>query len=76
MKGFLRDISRKNIVCFASNMGAHTQPTTLWTARSMNPTAPHRRNSLGKTPMRNLVDPRNLIKEEVAMCNYPLKSRN
>ena len=76
MKGFPRDAARKNIVRFASNMGVHTQPTTLRTARSMNPTAHERRTSMGRMPVENLVDPRNLIKEEVAMCNYPLKLRN
>jgi len=76
MKGFPRDVVRKNIVCFASNMGAHTWPTTLQTAVSTNPTAPQRRTSMGRMPMENLMDLRNLIKEEVAMHNYLLKSRN
>jgi hypothetical protein len=42
----------------------------------MNPTALQRRTSMGRTHMENLMDPRNLIEEEVAMHNYPLKSRN
>ena len=36
---------------------------------------PHRRNSMGRKPTEPLVDPRDLIEEEVAMRNYPLKSR-
>jgi hypothetical protein len=31
---------------------------------------------MGRMPMENLMDLRNLIKEEVAMHNYLLKSRN
>jgi len=37
---------------------------------------PHRRNSMGRKPAEPLMDPRDLIEEEVAMCDYPLKSRN
>jgi hypothetical protein len=31
---------------------------------------------MGGKPTDPLADLRDLIKEEVAMCNYPLKSRN
>ena len=30
---------------------------------------------MGRKPTEPLVDTRDLIEEEVAMCNYPLKSR-
>jgi hypothetical protein len=36
---------------------------------------PHRTNSVGRKPEEPPVDPRNLIEEQVAMHNYPLKSR-
>ena len=32
--------------------------------------------SVGRKPVEPLSVPRDLVKEEVAMCNYPLKSRN
>ena len=76
MKRLPRDVEGKTIVCFVSNMGAHTWPTTLQNARSTNPTAPQRRTSMGRMHMENLVDPRKLIKEEVAIHNYQLKLRN
>ena len=57
-------------------LGAHVPLVTLRQAGSTNPMEPHRRNSMGRKPAEPLVDPRDLIKEEVAMHNYPLKSRN
>jgi hypothetical protein len=42
----------------------------------MNPTEPQRRTSMGRMTMKILVDSRHLIKEKVAMHNYPLKMRN
>jgi len=76
MKGFLRNVAGRSIACFVKNMGAHIPPTILWTAGSMIPTELQRRTSLGRNPMEPLMDLRNLLEEEVAMCNYPLKSTN
>ena len=56
-------------------LGVHVPPVTLRQAGSTNPMEPHRRNSMGRKPTEPLVDPRDLIEEEVAMRNYPLKSR-
>ena len=57
-------------------LGAHVPPVTLRQARSTNPMEPHRRNSMGRKPVEPLMDPRDIIKEEVAMRDYPLKLRN
>ena len=57
-------------------MGAHIPPITLQTAGSMIPRGPQRRTSKGQDLLEPLVDPRDLLKEEVAMHNYPLKSTN
>jgi hypothetical protein len=51
-------------------------PIALLTAGSTNPMKPQRRTSMGKNPMEPLMNLRNLLKEEVAMCNYTLKSTN
>jgi len=75
MKGFPRDIARKNSVCFASNMRTNTRPITPRNAGTTNPMAPQRRTSMGRMLVENLMNPRNLIDEEVAMHNYPLRSR-
>jgi hypothetical protein len=40
----------------------------------MIPTGPWRRTSRGRHLMEPLVDLRDLLEEEVALCNYPLKS--
>jgi hypothetical protein len=42
----------------------------------MIPMVPLRNLSKGRNPMEPLVDPRDLLEEEVAMRNYPLKSTN
>jgi hypothetical protein len=39
-------------------------------------TETQRRTSKGRSPMEPLMDLRDLLEEEVAMCNYPLKSTN
>jgi hypothetical protein len=41
----------------------------------MNSTAPPRRTSRGRKHVVNLMDPKDLTKEEVAVGNYPLKSK-
>jgi hypothetical protein len=55
--------------------GAHTTHNTL-DYRKYIPTEPQRRTSTGKSPMEPLMDPRDLLKEEVAKHNYLLKSKN
>jgi hypothetical protein len=57
-------------------MGAHIPPTTLRTAGSMIPMETLRNLSKGQNPMEPLMDPRDLLEEEVAMHNYPLKLTN
>jgi hypothetical protein len=37
---------------------------------------PQRKTSMGRNPVEPLMDLRNLLEEEVAMRNYPLKSTN
>ena len=76
MKGFPRNIAGRNIVRFVKSMGAHTPPIILRTARSRIQTEPQRRTSMGRNPMEPLMDLRNLLEEEVAMHNYPLKLTN
>lgn len=76
MKGFPRNIAERNIVRFVKSMGAHTPPTILRTAGSTSPTVTQRRPSMGRRPMDPLVDLRDLLEEEVAMRNYPLKLTN
>jgi hypothetical protein len=76
MKGFQKNIAGRNIVRFVKSMGAHTPPTILRTAGSTSPTVTQRRHSMGRRPMDPLVDLRDLLEEEVAMRNYPLKSTN
>jgi hypothetical protein len=73
---FLRDIAQKSIALSARNMGAHIPPITLRTAGSMSPTGPLRRTSRDLNRMDPLVEPRDLLEEEVAMRNYLLKSTN
>jgi hypothetical protein len=74
--GFPRNFAGRSIACFVKSMGVHTPPTILWTAGSMSPTVTQRRPSMGRNPMDPLVDLRDLLEEEVSMCNYPLKSTN
>jgi hypothetical protein len=76
MKGSPRNVAGKSIACFVKSMGAHMPPIILWTARSMIPTEPQRRTSMGRNPMKPLMDLRSLLEEEVVMHNYPQKSTN
>jgi hypothetical protein len=76
MKGFPRNVAKRSIARFVKIMGAHTPPTILQTARSTSPTVTQIRPSMGRTPMDPRMDLRDLVKEAVAMCNYPLKSTN
>lgn len=43
-KGFIRNFTRTNIVCFASNIGVHKQPTTLQNSRKVTSTPPPTEN--------------------------------
>ena len=73
MKEFPRNVTGRNIVHFVKSMGVHIPPTTLGTDASTIPKEPQRRISMGRMPMEPVMDTRGLIKEEVTMCNYPLK---
>jgi hypothetical protein len=75
-EGFPRNVAKRNIACFVKSMGAHIPPTTLWISRSRIPKEPQRRTSMGRNPMEPLMDLRNLLEEEVAMCSYVLKLTN
>jgi hypothetical protein len=72
MKGFPRNVAGRSIAHIVKSMGAHTPPTILWTAKNTSPTVTQRRPSMGRNPM----DLRDLLEEEVAVCNYLLKSTN
>jgi hypothetical protein len=72
----LKKYWREKLVCFERNMGVHIPPMTLLTAGNMIPIEPQRSISMGRMSMEPLMNMRDLIKEEVAMCNYPLKLRN
>jgi hypothetical protein len=76
MKGSPRNVAGRSIAHFAKSMGAHIPPTILQTAGSMSPMEPQRKTSMGRNPVEPLMDLRNLLEEEVAMRNYPLKSTN
>ena len=53
--------------------GVCIPPITLRIVGCMSPTGPPRRPSRGQRSADPLVDLRDLLKEEVALCNYPLK---
>ncbi len=74
--GFQRDTAQRNTGLSVRNMGLHTPHITLQTAGIMIPMGPLRGTSKGQNQLEPLVDPRDLFKEEVAMCNYPLKLTN
>ena len=74
MIAFLRNAALRSIVLFARKMGAQIPPITLQTTGSIIPTESSTRISKGSKPVEPLMDLRNLFKEEVAMCNYLLKS--
>ena len=71
---FRRNAAQRITALSTRNMGVHIPPITLQTAGSMIPTGPWRRTSRGRHLMEPLVDLRDLLEEEVALCNYPLKS--
>ena len=73
---FLRDVAQRGIALSARNIGARIPPITLRTAGSMSPMGRLRRTSRELDLLDPLVEPRDLLEEEVAMCNYPLKSTN
>ena len=73
MKGSPRSIAGRSIAHFAKSMGVHTPPTILRTAGSMSPMEPQRRTSTERNPVEPLMDPSNLLEEEVTMHNYLLK---
>ena len=75
MREFLRDVAQRSIALSARNMGAHIPPITLRIAGSTSPTGPLRRTSRELSLLDPLVEPRDLLEEEVAMRNYPLKSQ-
>jgi hypothetical protein len=60
----------------ARNLGAHVPPVTLRQAGSKNPMESPLNKFSRKKASGASRGPENLIEEEVAMCNYPLKSRN
>ena len=50
-------------------------PITLQTTRTTNPNGTPQKNISGKKTMDPHADTRYLIKEEIAKCKYPLKSK-
>jgi hypothetical protein len=71
--GFQRDTAQRSTVLSARNMGAHIPPITLRTVGSMIPMGPRRRALREQDLLEPLIDLSDLLKEEVAMHNYPLK---
>ena len=75
MTGFQKDATQRSKCSLCKKQGG-THTTHIRTARSMIPMGPLRRTSKGQNQLEPLMDPRDLLKEEVAMHNYPLKSTN
>jgi hypothetical protein len=68
--------TEKHCYHYARIMGVHIPPITLRIAGSLSPMEPPRKTSRGPSPADPLVDPRDLLKKEVALHNYLLKSTN
>jgi hypothetical protein len=75
MKWFPRKVARRSIACFVKSMRVHTIHNTP-DSRKYNFKGNPKKTFNWRYSMDPLMDLRDLLQEEVSMCNYSLKSTN